>query len=91
MAYLELGKRAAVTCFGPDCPLPAIRNSYILNPQHNTYRIRVAVDYLVKKDNRNPPVVLFWALYELNEEDEVEFAPIIPRTEKARAKYNCVW
>ena len=46
--------------------------------------LRIYFHYLIPSGEKNPPVVIFDANRDLDEDGNVEFNPILPRTEKAR-------
>ena len=85
---LELARRAMTTCFGPDNTIPKIHESFISSERNNRWTLRIHFDYLIPAGEKNPPVVSFQANEDLDEDGNVEFIPILPRTEKARGKYN---
>ena len=85
---LELARRAMTTCFGPDNTIPKIHESFISSKRNNRWTFRIHFDYLIPAGEKNPPVVSFQANEDLDEDGNVEFLPILPRTEKAREKYN---
>jgi hypothetical protein len=85
---LELAQRATTTCFGPDNTIPKIHESFISSKRNNRWTLRIHFDYLIPAGEKNPPVVSFQANADLDEDGNVEFLPILPRTEKAREKYN---
>ena len=85
---LELAQRPTATCFSPDNTIPKIHESFISSKRNNTWTLRIHFDYLIPAAEKNPPVVSFQANEDLDEDSNVEFLPILPRTEKAREKYN---
>ena len=86
---LELARLAMATCLGPDKTLPEIHEAYMSSERNDKWALRVYFDYLIPAGNKNPPVVSFQANEDLDEDGNVEFIPFVPRTEKAREKYNC--
>jgi hypothetical protein len=85
---LELAQRAMTTCFGPDNIIPKIHESFISSKRNNRWTLRIHFDYLIPAGEKNPPVISFQANEDLDEDGNVEFLPILLRTEKAREKYN---
>lgn len=77
------------TCLGLDIPVPKIHEDYLSNPRNSTWSLRIYFPTIwVPSDEKNPAVVSFDANRDLDEDGNVEFIPILPRTEKAKAKYN---
>ena len=77
------------TCFGPDIKIPKIHESFISSERNNKWTLRIHFDNLIPAGEKNPPIVSFQANQDLDDDGNVEFVPILPRTEKAREKYNC--
>ena len=82
---LELAQRAMTTCFGPVSTIPKIHESFISSKRNNRWALRI---HLIPAGEKNTPVVSFQADEDLDEDGNVEFLPILSRTENAREKYN---
>jgi len=85
---LKLAQRAMTACLGPDNTIPKDPRILMSSKRNNRWTLRIHFDYWIPAGEKNPPVVSFQANEDLDEDGNVEFLPILPRTEKARGKYN---
>lgn len=89
-ASRELVRMAIITCSRPDIITPEIREAYMTSSRNDSWSLWIQADCSIPKDEKDPPVVAFQANVELDDDGNVEFIPIVPRTAKARAKYNII-
>ena len=82
----ELVRRAINTCLGPDVITPEIREAYMTNHRNDSWSLLIQADCSVPKDERDPHIVSFQVNEELDDDGNVEFIPLAPRSAKARAK-----
>jgi hypothetical protein len=87
----QIAEMAANTCQRSDALLSKVHEAYSGNTKNNSWALLVKVDCSVPSTDDDPAVAYFHANKELNEEGKVEFIPIVPRTTRARARYQSIY
>lgn len=84
----QLVRMALNTCFDSDVGTPEIREGYMSRHNNDSWSFLVQADCSVPPDEDDPQVVYFQSKQELDDDGNVEFVPVVPRTAKARRRYH---
>lgn len=87
----RLARMAVNTCLGPDVEVPKIREAYMGGLKNDGWALMIRVDLSVPPGEDDPQVVYLQSKAELDDDGNVVFIPVVPRTAKARAKYHEIW
>lgn len=84
----RIAQMAANTCQRSDFLLREVVESFMEHSANDSWDLVVKVDCSVPSTESDPFIAYFQANKELDDEGQVEFIPIVPRTARARAKYQ---
>lgn len=84
----QIARLAINTCLGTDVEVPKIQEGFVSHPASENWHYLIQVDCSVPPDEKDPQVIYFHSNTELDDDGNVEFIPIVPRTANARRKYH---
>jgi hypothetical protein len=86
----QLARLSLNTCSRADVPLPDvnIKEAFMGHDTSDSWSFIVKVDCSVSSLDSDHGVVYLQSKKELDDEGNVEFVPVVPRTAKAKAKYG---
>lgn len=87
----NLARMAINTCLGPDVDVPETKEAYMGHVASDEWQLVLQVDCSVPSDEDDPPVVYFESKQKVNDDGNVEFISVIPRTAAARVKYHDIF